>query len=77
MTAPMCTSWLGHRFKARYSLGAAVLPADLKVSIAVDSLASIYERFREVTYIHDICVRCGHVIEPAVSNHPEQMSEAS
>lgn len=60
---PKCTSWLGHKFEGRYSLTAAVLPAGLKVSIAVDSLSSIYERFRDATYVHDICVRCGHVVE--------------
>lgn len=57
-----CTSWLGHKFEGRYSLSPAQLPPGLKVSIAVDSLSSIYERFRTQTYVHDICVRCGHVV---------------
>lgn len=60
---PKCKSWLGHKFAARYSAGAAVLPPNLKVSIAVDSLASIYERFRPVTYERDVCVRCGATVE--------------
>lgn len=62
---PKCTSRWGHKFRPRYSMSAAVLPPDLKVSIAVDSLTGIYSQFREVRYEADICVRCGHLIERA------------
>jgi hypothetical protein len=65
MDVPKCKSWMGHKFEGRYSLGAAVIPPDLKVSIAVDSLTGIYSQFRTQTYVHDICVRCGYVIEKA------------
>lgn len=67
---PKCTHWLGHKFQGRYSHGPAQLPPDLKVSIAVDSLSSIYERFRTSTYECDVCVRCGHVVQPPIVNEP-------
>lgn len=67
-----CTSWLGHKFEGRYSASPAVLPPGLKVSIAVDSLSSIYERFRQMTYERDVCVRCGAIIE---RNHTPQTAK--
>lgn len=60
---PKCTSRWGHKFEGRYSMGAAVLPPDLKVSIAVDSLTGIYAQFRQQTYERDVCVRCGATVE--------------
>ncbi len=61
---PKCARW-GHRFEARYSKGPAVVPPGTPLSIVVDSLADIYERFRPVTYERDICVRCGVTVEKA------------
>lgn len=62
---PKCTSWLGHKFEGRYDKG----PAAGKYHVTNASEAhieAIAERLRPVTYVHDICVRCGHVIEPNV-----------
>ncbi len=60
---PKCLSRWGHKFEGRYSTGSAVLPDDLKVSLLVDSLTSIYSQFRPITYERDICVRCGATVE--------------
>lgn len=60
---PRCTSRWGHKFVGRYSKGPANVPLNTPLSIVVDSLADIYERFRPVTYERDVCVRCGATVE--------------
>lgn len=62
---PKCTSRWGHKFEGRYDKGSAIIPPGTPLSIAMDSLSSIYERFRQVTYARDVCVRCGVTIERA------------
>lgn len=72
MTAPKCTSWLGHWFSARYSYGPAVIPeGGIPYSPAVDELGDILERIKSRSYVHDICIRCGHVVPPSPSHTGE------
>jgi len=49
----------GHRYEARYDLGAADLSQFEDFRGSNKSL----EALRKKTYIHDICVRCGDVIK--------------
>jgi hypothetical protein len=72
-----CTSWRGHKFEGRYTKGPATIPSLLKVSIVVDSLASIYERFRPVTYERDICVRCGATVEKQTTKPAETQATST
>lgn len=57
-------SWFGrHKFEARYDLG----PADLSrfESISGRGAGSFMEKLRQKTYVHDVCVRCGALVERA------------
>lgn len=61
---PKCTSWRGHKFVARYSIGGARrLTSDELLWIPVLDRVDAMEATRTKTYERDICVRCGHVIE--------------
>lgn len=55
---PKCTSWLGHKFEARYS---EKMP-DQSLEFEKATVAAI-KAFKTITYECDICVRCGHVID--------------
>lgn len=66
-----CTSWMGHRFVARYSEyepqlsdeSAAIIQglafSDYRMKAFADAKRRVYER--------DVCVRCGVTIERATS----------
>jgi hypothetical protein len=76
--SPKCTSWLGHRFEARYDSGAAetVSLSDIGVVKMTETAYLELMRLRRgETYIHDICVHCGHVIEPTIQNHAASADE--
>lgn len=54
-----CSSFWGHRFEARYSLGAAP-PMSVKAGGADPADITAYmDTMRTKTYHGDICVRCG------------------
>lgn len=60
---PKCTSWLGHKFEARYS---NTNPALLKLvermtRVSLEPYAML--KMREETYERDVCVRCGETVE--------------
>lgn len=58
---PKCTSWLGHKFEGRYSLGD---PIAIRARIAeAEALAMVLEASKPKTYERDICVRCGVTVE--------------
>jgi hypothetical protein len=62
---PKCTSWLGHKFEGRYSLGAPVKQMDehwLAIQGTV-AIPRIIDASKPKTYERDVCVRCGAVIE--------------
>ena len=59
MNDKKCTSWLGHKFEARYQKSAAKTPS---IGEARGNIVEILEAFRDVTYVHDICVRCGEIV---------------
>jgi hypothetical protein len=62
MTVPKCTSIWGHKFEARYSTH----PGDYSVNKfrgTAQAYASMVEAHSDREYHHDICVRCGHVVE--------------
>jgi hypothetical protein len=55
---------LRHRYEPRYDKSAAQHPASFEMeAFPVDGLVGFMETLRSVTYIRDVCVRCGHVIE--------------
>lgn len=62
---PICTGWFGqHKFVARYDYGEPHVPeGGIPYSPAVDELGDILERMKSRTYVRDVCVRCGHIIE--------------
>lgn len=57
---PKCTSLRGHKFEARYDRRLGNIPPTFK---GYGDAAEILEKFREVIYVHDICVRCGAVVK--------------
>lgn len=63
--APKCKSWFGHKFEARYSLGPArsLSETELFWLMGYDRLPAI-KASRRQTYECDVCVRCGHVVQP-------------
>lgn len=62
MTVPKCTSIWGHKFEARYSYAA---PAITKLGEVWDAEATVQvlNALAAKDYQHDVCVRCGHVVE--------------
>jgi len=68
-----------HRFEARYDTSAAKLSQLSSFRIDGIDAAGILRQMRDVTYVRDVCVRCGEVIErdgqaerPAQENTGEQ-----
>ena len=64
-TVPKCTSWRGHKFEGRYDKG----PVAGNYNVTGGSerhVEAMAERMRSISYVRDICVRCGHTIEPHV-----------
>lgn len=54
-----CTSWLGHKFEARYDNEPG---GDIKCGPLVGQrLVDVIKATNRQTYIHDICVRCGEI----------------
>ncbi len=66
---PKCTSWLGHKFEARYSL---TPPTLTKVGPGEDARGTIMviESLTRREYEGDICTRCGCVV-----NRPPNSTE--
>lgn len=60
---PKCTSWLGHKFKARYSTGPANPNAYDGYQGDAVALIELAKTSQTVTYERDICVRCGITVE--------------
>lgn len=60
---PKCTSWLGHKFRPRYSVTNPALLALITGSDKVDVNGGAIELMKDKRYVLDICERCGHVIE--------------
>lgn len=61
---PKCTSWLGHKFRPRYSKSPAVGHGKLSLGWAdAEAVATVLDGYRTITYERDICVRCGTTVE--------------
>lgn len=60
MSVPKCTSWLGHRFLARYST------QPFKTSNAELQALALVNKDIVKTYERDVCTRCGATIEKYV-----------
>ena len=59
MSAPKCTSWLGHKFEPRYSKG----PSRFRVeSMCESAFIEAAEKYRTITYAGDVCTRCGCIV---------------
>lgn len=56
-----CISWLGHKFVARYDLGARDLSRFIKFNTY--DMNGFIEAMKPKTYVHDVCVRCGQIVE--------------
>lgn len=55
---------LGHKFDARYSIGAADLPLSLiDLKGPSSQVQEALEKMRPWTYHGDVCERCGLVVE--------------
>lgn len=63
MSAPKCTSWLGHKFKARYSVapGRRLSEQELFWTPYTHRLAAIEATVKR-TYVGDVCTRCGCIV---------------
>lgn len=61
---PKCTSIWGHKFEARYSTSRPHITADQLFWVGGYLRgAEVLEASKTRVYQHDICVRCGHVVE--------------
>lgn len=60
---PKCTSWLGHRFEARYSVSNPALEALIRTSDKIDVGGTTIVAMQNKTYVLDICTRCGCVVD--------------
>ena len=49
-----------HRFEGRYDKGPSCMASK---GGSLKSILALTEKFRKVTYIYDICIRCGKVVE--------------
>ena len=58
MNEDKCTSWLGHKFEARYD--SEFPDQHSKMS---NVTAGMLHALRKQTYVKDICVRCGEVVK--------------
>lgn len=54
-----CTSWLGHKFEARYTL---TPPEPQRLNGTNGGVARYIASMTKRTYERDICVRCGMVV---------------
>lgn len=55
-----CPSIFGHKYEARYSYGR---PAKIEIeNVCEDGLVKVLEASKSRQYVHDICVRCGHIV---------------
>lgn len=60
-----CIGWSGHRFEARYDKGSVqgAPSMNFRESVDADGLALVLEQYRPITYVRDICIRCGATVE--------------
>jgi hypothetical protein len=59
-----CTSWLGHKFEARYSSRPTTLASPKMQELfwlSMDDRKRLTQPIR--TYECDVCTRCGHVVQ--------------
>lgn len=49
-----------HRFEARYDKGPSQCDFEGRLT---DHRLSLIEKYRHITYVRDVCVRCGKTIE--------------
>lgn len=56
-----CTSWFGHKFVARYDIGEPDL--SMFTSLKTRDMSGFVESMKPKTYVHDVCVRCGQIVE--------------
>jgi len=71
--SPKCTSWLGHSFRPRYSMPpitAEVAHKAMDRAKYSTSAVEMMEAAKGRTYVLDICVRCGHVINQSQEPSP-------
>lgn len=69
MRHPNCIGWFGPRcnFEPRYDEGAPAAGLKYEGSTTAEGVARVLQAARPVTYVCDVCTRCGEV-----SARPEQ-----
>ena len=53
----------GHKYEARYDFGDSPGLKFEAQGITTEALQKLLDAYRSKTYIHDICTRCGNVIQ--------------
>lgn len=56
-----CKSWMGHNFEARYDIGEPNL--SVFKSFSGFQVAEMMEALKPKKYVHDVCTRCGAIVE--------------
>ncbi len=51
----------GHNFQPRYDTSEARVPPNL--NSMKGNIPAMFEKFRAITYVRDVCERCGETIE--------------
>lgn len=58
-------NWLGHNYQPRFDKTPARFSIDGARGFSSGEIARMAEPFRQVTYVRDVCKRCGATIERA------------
>jgi hypothetical protein len=58
-----CTSWLGHKYEARYEIIPPSHDAMNGMDTTIYGMEQYLKALTKRVYLRDICVRCGHVVE--------------
>lgn len=54
---------MSHKYEPRYDLGTADVQGFKVEGISLAGLRSILETLCTRTYVRDVCIKCGHIIE--------------
>lgn len=60
---PRKDKWIrGCKFEPRYNLGPSTFDPDGNLTTTANAVVMIAEKYREKTYIYDVCIRCGRMV---------------
>ena len=72
MVTPRCTSWLGHKFEARFDVSNPALEKLIGSIASIEIRDTTIHAMQSRTYVGDICVRCGATVHRAALSKPQQ-----